>query len=270
MELTGSVALITGASSGIGRSVALELADHGVHVLVHGRDRLRLDDVVSLTGGTPLVAELADPAQRDALVRNATEVHGRVDVLVNNAGVGWSGPVTAMTADDVDRVLEVNLSAAVHLTRLLVPGMVDRGRGAVCFVTSVAGRSPVAGEAVYSAAKAGLDAFAESLRAEARRSGVHVSVVVPGVVDTDFFANRGRPYDRALPRPVPPQAVATAVVRSIADGRPEVWVPRWLRLAPAARALAPGPYRGLSAAFGGRHRLAGDAGRRVRPGSRWP
>ena len=119
----------------------------------------------------------------------------------------------------------------------------------------VHGRDPgrtagVAGEAVYSATKAGLDAFAESLRAETVGSGVNVSVVVPGVVDTGFFDTRGRPYERARPRPVPPDAVADAVVRAVVRDRAEEWVPRWLRIAPAVRALAPGAYRRLAARFG--------------------
>lgn len=270
MELAGSVALVTGASSGIGRAVALELADQGAHVLAHGRDRGRLDDVALLTGGTPLVAELTDRDQREALVHKACEVRGHVDVLVSNAGLGWAGPFTDMTADEVDRIIDLNLTAALHVTRLLLPTMVERRRGALCFVTSVAGRTSVAGEAVYSAAKAGLDAFAESLRAEARGTGVRVSVVVPGVVDTDFFTNRGRPYDRTLPRPVPTQVVAGAVVRAIADGRPEVWAPRWLRLAPAVRALAPAPYRRLATVFGGKQRLSTQAASRGRPTGSWP
>jgi short-subunit dehydrogenase len=208
------------------------------------------------------------------LARKAISTHGRIDVLVNNAGSGWSGPVTGMTAGDVQRIVEVDLVAAIDLTRLLLPGMVERGSGAVCFVTSVAGRTGVAGEAVYSAAKAGLDAFAESLRAEAVGSGVQVSVVVPGAVDTPFFTTRGAPYGRRLPRPVPPQSVAAAVVRAVVDGRAETWVPRWLRLAPAVRALAPAPYRRLTAAFGGTQRLSARGTSRHtkpdRPARSWP
>ena len=92
--------------------------------------------------------------------------------------------------------------------------MVERNHGAICFVTSIAGRTGVAGEAVYSATKAGLDAFAESLRAETARSGVGINVVVPGVVDTGFFETRGSPYARTRPRPIPADTVADAVVLS--------------------------------------------------------
>jgi short-subunit dehydrogenase len=123
-------------------------------------------------------------------------------------------------------------------------------RGAVCFVTSIAGRTGVAGEAVYSATKAGLDAFAESLRAETAGSGINVGVVVPGVVDTGFFDARGRPYERKRPRPIPPDVVAEAVVLAVERGQAEAWVPRWLRIAPTVRALAPGAYRRLVLRFG--------------------
>jgi short-subunit dehydrogenase len=268
VELEGRVALVTGASSGIGRAVALKLADAGCRLLVHGRDAAHLDDVAVRTGGTPLVADLTDAAQREALARNAIEAHSQVDVLVSNAGVGWAGPFTAMTADDIRRVIDLDLVASIDLTRLLLPPMLRRRLGALCFVTSVAGRTTVAGEAVYAGAKAGLDAFADSLRAEARGSGVQVGVVVPGAVDTAFFDHRGQPYDRALPRPVPPQTIAAAVVRALAEDRPEVWAPRWLRAAPAVRALAPGLHRRLTAAFGTRQRLSGPG--RGRPGGSWP
>jgi short-subunit dehydrogenase len=271
VELAGKVALVTGASSGIGRAVALELADLGARVLLHGRDEHRLAEVAALTGGTALPADLAHADQRESLARRAVGVHDRVDVLVSNAGVGWAGPFTDMSAHDVRQVLEVDLAAAVDLTRLLLPAMVARGSGALCFVSSVAGRTGVAGEAVYSAAKAGLDLFAESLRLEARGTGVQVSVVVPGVVDTAFFEHRGRSYDRALPRPVSAQTVAAGVVRALADDRAEVWAPRWLRAAHVVRALAPRPYRRLSTTFGSRQRLTDDgAGGSPRPHGRWP
>jgi short-subunit dehydrogenase len=156
-----------------------------------------------------------------------------------------------MAVDTIRRLIEVDLLAAIELTRLLLPGMVERDRGAICFVTSIAGRTGVGGEAVYSATKAGLDTFAESLRAETARSGVNISVVVPGVVDTGFFETRGAPYTRTRPRPITADAVADAVVRAVEHDRAEVWAPRWLRIAPTVRALAPGAFRRLAVRFGG-------------------
>jgi short-subunit dehydrogenase len=250
MRLSGAVALVTGASAGIGRAVATTFATQGAQVLVHGHDRERTQQVAKAIGATPLVADLASPADRQRLAAEALQAFGRVDVLVNNAGFGWFGPLTQMSLDAIRRLIEVDLLAAVELTRATLPGMLERRRGAVCFVTSIAGRSGVAGEAVYSAAKAGLDTFAESLRAETSGSGVHIGVVVPGVVDTGFFETRGRLYDRARPKPLPAQAVADAVVRTVVERRAETWTPRWMRVAPMVRAIAPGPYRRLVVRFG--------------------
>ncbi len=250
MQLTDAVVLVTGGSAGIGHAAAVRFAAQGARVLVHGRDPDRTGAVASEVGGRALLADLAIPEGRQRLAAEALEVFGRVDVLVNNAGFGHSGPLTAMPVDAIRRLVEVDLVAAIELTHALLPGMIEQRCGAVCFVTSIAGRTGVAGEAVYSATKAGLDCFAESLRAETAGSGVDVSVVVPGVVDTGFFDTRGRPYERKRPRPIPPDAVADAVVLAVVSGRAEQWVPRWLRIAPTVRALAPGVYRRLAVRFG--------------------
>jgi short-subunit dehydrogenase len=250
MQLNGVNALITGASAGIGAAVARRFASEGARVLVHGRHPDRTRDVAREVGGTMLVADLVTAEGRQRLAAEAQTLFGQVDVLVNNAGIGWSGPLSAMSVDKIGELVEVNLLAAIELTHVLLPGMVERGAGAVCFVTSIAGRTGVAGEAVYSATKAGLDAFAESLRAETASSGVHIATVIPGVVDTGFFATRGRPYQRSRPRPIPPEKVADAVVRCIVNERAEEWMPRWLRIAPMVRTLAPTAYRRLVDRFG--------------------
>ena len=250
MQLTDAVVLVTGASAGIGHAAAARFAARGARVLVHGRDPDRTADVAGQVGGRAIIADLASPTDRQRLATEALEAFGRVDVLVNNAGFGYSGPLTAMPFDTIRRLIEVDLVAAIELTRALLPPMVEQKRGAVCFVTSIAGRTGVAGEAVYAATKAGLDTFAESLRAETAGSGVNVSVVIPGVVDTGFFATRGRPYERTRPRPIPPEVVADAVVGAVVRDRAEEWVPRWLRIAPTVRALAPGAYRRLAVRFG--------------------
>ncbi len=255
MQLEDAVALVTGASDGIGRSVAMRFAERGARVLVHGRDPDRTDAVAKSVNGTAVLADLATSQGRRDLIAQAERQFGRIDVLVNNAGIGWSGPLTQMSVDQIQPIIEVDLLAAIELTHAVLPGMLDRDEGAVCFVTSVAGRTGVAGEAVYSATKAGLDAFAESLRFEAAGTGVHVGVVVPGVVNTRFFDKRGRPNERDRPKPVPPEAVADAVLATVVDGRAEVWVPRWLRVASTIRALAPSTYRRLATRFGESVRL---------------
>jgi short-subunit dehydrogenase len=250
MQLTDAVVLVTGASAGIGHATADRFAAKGAKVLVHGRDPDRTGDVAREVGGRALIADLNAPADRQRLATEALDAFGRVDVLVNNAGFGYLGPVSAMPVDAIRRLIEVDLLAAIELTRSVLPGMIETNRGAICFVTSIAGRTGVAGEAVYSATKAGLDTFADALRIETAGSGVNVSVVVPGVVDTGFFETRGSPYTRSRPRPIPAETVADAVVRAVERDRAEEWRPRWLRIAPTVRALAPGAFRRLAIRFG--------------------
>jgi short-subunit dehydrogenase len=249
MRLLGAVVLVTGASSGIGEAVAQRLAAAGSVVLAAGRDEDRLARLARRTGATPLAADLAVPGAAADLAEQALARHGHVDVLVNNAGVGWAGPFVTMPAATAAAVLDVNLRAPVELTAALLPTL-RRRRGHVVYVASIAGRLGVAGEAVYAASKAGLDVFATSLRHELAPDGVSVSVVVPGVVDTDFFARRGRPYDRRRPRPLPVSVAADAVVDAIVHRRAEVYRPRWLRLPVAVRAALPGLYRRLAGRFG--------------------
>jgi short-subunit dehydrogenase len=255
MQVRGSVALVTGASSGIGREVAVRLARAGAHVLAHGRDKAALAELTGRIDATPLVADLAEEGAGQRLAEQALATAGRVDILVSNAGIGWAGPFAEMPSEVADRLLRVNLAAPIALTRALLPPLLAEAPGArpgyLMFVTSIAGRMGVAGEAVYSASKAGLDSFAESLRFELAGRPVEVGVLVPGVVDTAFFARRGRPYDRGRPRPIPAGPVADTVVRMIAAGRAERYAPGWLRLPVAVRGTLPGVYRRLGARFGG-------------------
>lgn len=250
-RLRGAVVLVTGASSGIGAATAVRLSHAGARLVLHGRDAERLTAVAERTGGVPLLADLSDPEQLRAAVAATLRRMGGVDVLVNNAGVGWAGPLAEMSGADVRRLIEVNLVAPVELTRALMPDMISRGHGHIVFVTSIAGRTGVVGEAVYAATKSGVDAFAESLRFELAGTGVRVGVVVPGVVDTPFFGRRGRPYLRTHPRPVPAERVANAVLRSLTHVRAEQYVPRWLRLPVVIRGTVPAVYRALATRFGG-------------------
>nr|WP_307808222.1 SDR family NAD(P)-dependent oxidoreductase [Streptomyces oryzae] len=245
------MALVTGASSGIGAAVADRLAADGAwRLLLNGRDEKRLEQVATRTGGVPLPADLADPRARARLAEEALLHSGRVDALVAGAGIGWAGSFAAMPPEDIDDVLAVNLNATLHLVRLLVPGMVDQRAGRVVLIGSMAGSVGVRGEAVYAATKAGLTAFADSLRYELAPSRVRVSMVLPGVVDTPFFQRRGAPYRRERPRPVPAVQVAEAVCRALRTGRPNAYVPSWMAMPAWLHGTAPGVFRSLAQRFG--------------------
>jgi NAD(P)-dependent dehydrogenase (short-subunit alcohol dehydrogenase family) len=262
MELRDRVVLVTGSSSGIGRATAVRLAADGARLVVHGTESGRVHEVAALVGGHPVVLDLSTPGGPQTLAAQAEAVFGGVDVLVSSAGMGWSGAFTDMSPEEIQRVLQVDLAAPIELTRALLPGMVQRGRGHLCFVGSIAGRTGVAGESVYAAAKAGLDGFVESLRMELVGSGIETSIVVPGAVDTAFFERRGRRYDRRVPRQLRPEAVADAVAATLVHPRDEVYLPRWLRAAVVVRAVAPRGYRRLTARFGETQRIVGQGGRR--------
>lgn len=248
---TRRVALVTGGSSGIGAAVAERLAaDGGWDLLLSGRDRERLDETALRTGGLPLPGDLVAPGGCERLVREALGAAGRVDLFVASAGLGWAGPFTAMPRAAVDEILALDLSAVVHLVRLLLPGMIERGTGRIVLVGSIAGAVGVREEAVYSAAKAAVGTFGNSLRYELTGTGVRVCVIAPGAVDTPFFARRGTAYHRAWPRSVPASRVADAVSDAIRNGRDEVFVPGWLRLPARLNGMAPGVFRRLAARFG--------------------
>ncbi|MES9526077.1 SDR family NAD(P)-dependent oxidoreductase [Streptomyces capoamus] len=247
----GGTALVTGASSGIGAAVARRLAaEGGWRLALNGRDVTRLEQVAAQSAAIALPADLTRPDAGRRLTGLALDHLGRLDLLVAGAGVGWAGEFAGMPATRIDEVVGVDLLATVHLVRTVLPHMVAAGNGRIVLVGSLAGSVGVRGEAVYSAAKAALATFADCLRYELRGTGVGVSHVVPGVVDTPFFDRRGTPYARSWPRPVPVERVADAVCAAVRHGRDEVYVPGWLRLPARVRGAAPGLYRRLAARFG--------------------
>ncbi|WP_149180395.1 SDR family oxidoreductase [Streptomyces sp. TRM49041] len=248
------VVLITGASSGIGEAVAERFAVDSPRrwrLLLAGRDQERLEAVVRRMGGAGLLGDLGESAGVERLAEQALEREGRVDVLVAAAGIGWAGPFTEMPGAAVERLVAVNLTGVVQLVRLLLPGMVERGVGRVVLISSMAGCVGVANEAVYAATKGGLSAFAESLRYELAGTRVRVTTVLPGAVDTPFFAHRGAPYHRDLPRPVPARRVADVVWRAVVHGRDDdKFVPAWLEAPARVRGAAPGFFRAMAKRFG--------------------
>lgn len=250
MKLVGARALVTGASSGIGAATVTRLAELGVRPLLLGRDSAALAELAGRTGGDWHAVSLDAPEHVPRIVDWARRTAGGVDLLVCNAGVGWAGSLPDMPASKIDELIAVNLTAHLRLTQLLLPEMCGRGSGHLVFVSSIAGHMGVADEAVYAATKAALLTFADSIRLAVDPRHVGVTVVVPGVVATPFFARRGRPYDRTRPRPVPAEKVADALVDAVLRGRPEVFVPSWLRFPARLRGMAPTLVTALQRRFG--------------------
>ena len=239
MDLAGRTALVTGASLGIGRATAIALAKRGARVRATGLEAEPLSELSALCGAAVLSADLGDERDLERLLDWA----GPIDLLVNAAGFGRYESLEKIDPAAVLEMLAVNLAAPIRLTAALAPGMVARGHGHIVNVASIAGVLGVAHEAVYSATKAGLIAFAESVRYELAGSGVGVTVVVPAAVATSFFARRGRPYARRFPRPVAPARVVTSVIAAVEGDVPEVFVPRWMIVPARLHGGLPGMFR---------------------------
>ncbi|HEY1818869.1 MAG TPA: SDR family NAD(P)-dependent oxidoreductase [Trebonia sp.] len=185
-DLQGKTALVTGATSGIGRAAAKALAALGASVIVHGRSAERGEQVVKEIGAASgqarfIAADLSQVAEIDRLAKQA----GPVDILVNNAGRSWFGPTADLDADTFDAMFAGNVRSTYFLTAALAPAMAARGSGSIISLDSMAGRVGLAGGAAYSATKASVSALTRAWAAEFGPSGVRVNAVAPGPVYTD-------------------------------------------------------------------------------------
>ena len=188
VDLTGKVALVTGASRGIGRAIAVGLADAGASVALAARGRKDLDAAVDAIGGPArgYSADLRSSDECARLVANVAADFGRLDILINNAGVGVFRKVAEMTVEEWETVLRTNLDALFYLTSPALPLLVKQG-GWIINIGSLAGKNAFTGGAAYNASKFGLIGFSEALMQEVRHDGVRVSYIMPGSVATEGF-----------------------------------------------------------------------------------
>jgi short-subunit dehydrogenase len=238
MQLAGARALVTGATGGIGAAIVHAFHGRGAHVVVSGRRAEVLEELQTGLGERVEVVP-ADLSERDAPARLA-EAAGAVDVLVANAALPASGRVEDFEPGQIDRALDVNLRAPIQLTRALLPGMIERGRGHVVLVSSLSGKTGSPRSGIYSATKFGLRGFAAGLREDVEPRGIGVSVVFPGFVsEAGLFADSGVKLPRWVGTRTPAQ-VADAVVGAIERDRAEVDVaPLGIRIGTRVAGLAP-------------------------------
>lgn len=260
-ELTGRTAIVTGASRGIGPYICQALANEGMNVVLAARSVGELDQVAAslqTKGSHTLVVstDVSDAHNRRTLVERANAQFGKIDVLVNNAGIEASGLFASAAAADIEHILAVNLAAAMLLTHEVLPGMVERGLGHIVNIASLAGKAPTPYGAAYAASKSGIIGFTRSLHAELRGSGVGVSAVSPGFVsEAGMFHNASERVQVKPSRLVgtsTPDQVAAAVVRAIKGNKVDVIVNHRRPMRPifAIEALAPGAIIRMLPLFG--------------------
>ncbi len=241
-KLAAMIALVTGASSGIGEATARRLArEPGAHVVLVARreDRLRaLAD--ELGGATVIAADLVDGDAPDRIARTVSEQHGRLDLLVNNAGAAWRGRFGEAGWENVRRHMELNFDATARLTEALLPLLRRSAPSSIVNVASTAGRVARGNSGGYSASKFALAGWSDALHLEERPHGVHVGLVLPGFVATEGFPQREL-LEKATTRwlVTTPDKVAEAIVDAGPGGKAERFVPRVYWLATALRTLAP-------------------------------
>lgn len=233
-DLSGARVLITGATGGIGGAIARAIHARGAELVLTGRRTDVLDELAAEVGGKTIAADLSDPASLADLMAQA----GGIDMLVANAALPGEGKLAALSEDEIDRVLDVNLRAPILLSQWAAEQMLPRGRGRIVLIGSLAGRAASPQLSMYNASKFGLRGFALGYREELRGTGVGVSLIAPGFVDeAGMFVNSGNELPSGM-RAVSPADVAKAVLKGIDKdlgevvvAPPELKVMGWFALA---------------------------------------
>jgi short-subunit dehydrogenase len=264
-EFKGAVAIVTGASSGIGAAVARDLASHGTTVVAVARRREMLEAVVadcrkSAPASESMVCDVGDQDSIEALCRDVLARHGKVDVLGNNAGIPMRVHATRLTAEQVERVMRIDFMGAVWPTLVLLPAMLERKSGHIVNVSSVAGRLPSAREAAYTAAKHAMAGWSDVLAVDLHGTGVKVHLINPGPIQTEIWDKIEEPaaYTGKLH---PPEKMAAVVRSAIERGSHERWFPRSMAWLPPFKMAMPKTFLRTFAAF---DRRADREGRKTR------
>jgi short-subunit dehydrogenase len=262
LRLAGATALITGATGGIGTAIARRLHAEGVRLILSGRRPEAVQALADELGAATEVADLSSAADVTRLGESAARAE--IDLLVANAALPASGDLLELTAEQIDRMLDVNLRAPIALSRAVTPGLIDRGRGHLVFIASLSGKAAAPASSMYAATKFGLRGFALSLREDLAPHGIGASLVSPGFIrDAGMFARADVPLPAGVGTRAPSE-VAQAVVRAVQRNRAEIAVaPLGLRAGATLATAAPG-----LAAWGARrmgsHRIAAEMAERQR------
>ena len=258
-NLPNSRAIVTGASSGIGRAVAMELARHDVRLVITARREDRLRELAAeIIAARPqavveiVVGDISDPATRQRTIETAQAKLGGLDILVNNAGVGAMGLFVDAAPERARRVMEVNFFALVEMTRLALPMLKEGNRPILVNVSSILGHRGVPYSSEYSASKFAVQGFSESIRAEFTKLGIDVLVVSPGTTETEFFDrvidSTGKPKWPEH-KPISAAEVARQMVAAMRKGRHEIIPYRWGRVLCWLNRLSPRLVDGIMARY---------------------
>lgn len=245
MKWSGSVAIITGASRGIGAAVARAAAARGARVGLIARSKADLEAVLGAceAPGAIAAADVAERVEVEEAIASLERELGPTGILVNNAGIGSYGSVAGTEVEIFEKLMRVNYLGTIYPTKAVLPGMLERKNGHIVNIASIVARLGAPLEAAYSATKFAVAGLTEALAMELHAKGIGVSMIHPGPVDTDFFDARGVPYRRKFPKPVSPDAVAALVIKAVERDKAEQYIPRWLRFPVAMKVLAPSLYR---------------------------
>ena len=252
MEFRDLVVFISGASSGIGRQLAVDLAARGAVIVGCARSRDRLVETLKQVRKTSpaslmIACDIGDPEQVHEMMEKVLQDFGKVDILINNAGIGMRQPFFDAPVETIEAIMRTNYLGAVYCTKQLLPSMMARGAGHIVNISSGAGKIGTLNMSAYCASKFALNGWSETLYHEVKPLGINVSVICPGPVTTDF----NRDFRHSEPKSPPAlfvgaESVSQAVIDAIEKNRFEVILPRWLHLLDLLKRLSPGLFRWLA------------------------